>query len=76
MRIWCIKIGIVLVLHLLSCEDADSAVDLIKGTQDEFLLRKVASNNKDVLQQFLTDDSAKNLKDLSFETETYIFKGA
>ena len=60
---------------LISCEDVDTAVSLIKRTQDELLsggqlrLHKVASNNKRVLQQFPSDDLAKNLKDLSFDTD-------
>lgn len=61
--------------EFVSCVDVDTAVDLVKRTQDALLsgghlrLHKIASNNKQVLQRFPVDDLAKNLKDLNFENE-------
>ncbi|VDI02925.1 Hypothetical predicted protein [Mytilus galloprovincialis] len=60
---------------LLSCQNVETAVDLVKRTQSalssggNLRLHKIASNSKYLLSQFPVDDLAKNLKDLKFEND-------
>ncbi|XP_071161032.1 uncharacterized protein [Mytilus edulis] len=60
---------------LLSCQNVETAVDLVKRTQSalssggNLRLHKIASNSKYLLSQFPVNDLAKNLKDLKFENE-------
>ncbi|XP_063406169.1 uncharacterized protein LOC134690125 [Mytilus trossulus] len=60
---------------LLSCQNFETAVDLVKSTQSalssggDLRLHKIASNSKHLLSQFPVDDLAKNLKDLKFEND-------
>ncbi|XP_063399006.1 uncharacterized protein LOC134683625 [Mytilus trossulus] len=60
---------------LLSCQNVETAVDLVKRTQSalssggNLRLHKIASNSKHLLSQFPVDDLAKNLKDLKFEND-------
>ena len=61
---------------LVSCSSAPMAVDLIQRTQlalqGNGLLRlhKVASNSREVLDGFESEDLAKNLKELDIGTDT------
>ena len=60
---------------IISCDKVDTAVSLIKRTQDalqkegRLRLHKIVSNSKAVLEKFNSEDLASNLKDLDLASD-------
>ncbi|XP_021341515.1 uncharacterized protein LOC110442309 [Mizuhopecten yessoensis] len=56
---------------LLSLPDVESAVDILKRTHIEGILRlhKISSNSQELMDSFPSEDIAENLKNISCQTE-------